>query len=149
MLIKIEQDLSCADIEVIIKYGKDNENVHHIVELLKSFDMQIKCDKDGTERKVNVSDIYYIESVDKQTFLYLEKEVYHTNFRLYQLMERLKNYGFVQASKSCIINIHYMDSIKPLFNSRMEATLKNSERVYINRNYLGGIKKALRGEAGI
>lgn len=149
MIIKLQQDLSCADIEVIIKYGKDEENLQRIVKLLKSVDMQIKCDNDGIERMVNASDIYYIESVDKQTFIYLEKEIYHTDFRLYQLIEQLKKYGFVQISKSCILNIHYMDSLKPIFNSRMEATLKNSERVYINRNYLSEIKKALRGETGI
>ena len=149
MIIKLEQDLSCADIEVIIKYGKEEENVHRIVKLLKSVDMQIKCDKNGTERMVNASDIYYIESVDKQAFVYLEKEVYHTDFRLYQLIEQLKKYGFVQISKSCILNIHHMDSIKPIFNSRMEATLKNGEQVYINRNYLGEVKKALRGVTSV
>lgn len=149
MIIKLEQDLSCADIEVIIKYGKDKENLQRIVELLKSVDMQIKCDKDGTERMINASEIYYIESVDKQTFVYLEKEVYHTDFRLYQLIEQLKRYGFVQISKSCILNIHCMDGIKSIFNSRMEVTLKNNERVYINRNYLGKVKKALRGETSI
>ncbi|MCI8668512.1 MAG: LytTR family transcriptional regulator [Lachnospiraceae bacterium] len=149
MVIKLEQDLSCTDIEVIIKYGKDRENLPRIVKLLKSIDIQIKCDNNGTERMVNASDIYYIESVDKQTFVYLEREVYHTDFRLYQLIEQLKKYGFVQISKSCILNIHYMDSIKSIFNSRMEATLKNSERVYINRNYLDEVKKVLRGETSI
>lgn len=149
MIIKLEQDLSCADIEVSIKYGENQEGVQRIVELLKSVDMRIKCDRDGTERMVGASEIYYIESVDKQTFVYLEKEVYHTDFRLYQLAEQLKRCGFVQVSKSCILNIHCMDSIKPVLNSRMVATLKNRERVYINRSYLGEVKKALRGETGI
>lgn len=149
MIIKLEQDLSCMDIEVIIKYGKDKENIHRIVNLLKSVDIQIKCNDNRTERMVNISDIYYIESVDKQTFVYLEKEVYHTDLRLYQLIGQLKKYGFIQISKSCILNIYYMDSIKPIFNSRMEATLKNSERVYINRNYLNDVKRALKGEISI
>jgi len=149
MIIKLEQDLSCADLEVTIKYGRDKENLQRIVKLLKSVDIQIKCDNNGMERMINASDIYYIESVDKQTFVYLEREVYHTDLRLYQLIEQLKKCGFVQISKSCILNIHYMDSIKPIFNSRMEVTLKNSERVYINRNYLGEVKKALRGETGV
>lgn len=149
MIIKLEQDLSCADLEVTIKYGRDKENLQRIVKLLKSVDIQIKCDNNGMERMINASDIYYIESVDKQTFVYLEREVYHTDLRLYQLIEQLKKCGFVQISKSCILNIHYMDSIKPIFNSRMEVTLKNGERVYINRNYLGEVKKTLRGETGI
>ncbi len=149
MIIKLEQDLTCTDMEVTIKYGRDKENLQRIIKLLKSVTIQIKCEKDGTETMVNSSDIYYIESVDKQTFIYLEKAVYRTDFRLYQLIEQLSKYGFVQISKSCILNIHYMDSIKPLFNSRMEATLKNGERVYINRKYIGDVKQVLRGETSI
>ena len=41
--------------------------------------MQIKCAADNTERMINILDIYYIESVDKKTFVYLENAVYRTN----------------------------------------------------------------------
>ena len=107
--------------------------------------MQIKCTDDHAERMINILDIYYIESVDKKTFVYLENGVYRTDFRLYQLKNKLQTYGFVQISKSCILNINILDNIRPLFNSRMEATLKNGEKVNINRSYLNGVKKALGG----
>ena len=134
MKIKTEQDLSCNEIEVIIKYPQKDKQVNRIIDFLQSFDMQIKCDSDDAERMINILDIYYIESVDKKTYIYLENTVYHTNFRLYQLKDKLQEYGFVQISKSCILNINALESIKPLFNSRMEATLKNGEKVNVNRN---------------
>ncbi|MDE7433116.1 MAG: LytTR family transcriptional regulator DNA-binding domain-containing protein [Lachnospiraceae bacterium] len=149
MKIKTEQDLSCSEIEITIKYSQKNRQVDRIVDFLQSFDMQIKCDIDNTERMVDIQDIHYIESVEKKTFVYLEKAVYHTDFRLYQLKDKLQNYGFVQISKSCILNINALESIKPLFNSRMEATLKNGEKVYINRKYLNDVKRALKGEEEI
>lgn len=68
------------------------------------------------------------------------------DFRLYQLKEKLQSSGFVQISKSCLLNINALESIRPLFNSRMEATLKNGEKVCVNRKYLKDVKKALRGE---
>ena len=145
MNIKEEQDLSCNEIEVIIKYSQRDKQVNRIINFLQSFHMQIKCAGDNAERMINILDIYYIESVDKKTFVYLENEVYRTDFRLYQLKNKLQTYGFVQISKSCILNINALDSIRPLFNSRMEATLKNGEKVHINRNYLNGVKKALGG----
>ena len=145
MKIKIEQDLSCDEIEITLKYPREDRQVHRIMDFLQSFDMQIRCDMDHTEHMINIPDIYYIESVDKKTFVYLEKAVYHTDFRLYQLRDKLYEYGFVQISKSCILNINALESIKPIFNSRMEAALKNGEKVYINRNYLSDIKKALKG----
>ena len=146
MKIKTEQDLSCNEIEVIIKYPKKDKQVDRIIDFLQSFDMQIKCDSNDAERMINILDIYYIESVDKKTYVYLENTVYHTNFRLYQLKDKLQEYGFVQISKSCILNINALESMKPLFNSRMEATLKNGEKVNVNRNYLYGVKKALEGD---
>ena len=146
MKIKEEQDLSCNEIEVIIKYSLRNKQVNRIIDFLQSFDMQIKCAGDNADKMVNILDIYYIESVDKKTFVYLENAVYRTDFRLYQLKSKLQTYGFVQISKSCILNINTLNSIRPLFNSRMEATLKNGEKVTINRNYLNEIKRALGGD---
>lgn len=146
MKIKTEQDLSCNEIEVIIKYPQKDKQVNRIIDFLQSFDMQIKCAGDNAEQIINILDIYYIESVDKKTFVYLENAVYRTDFRLYQLKDKLRAYGFVQISKSCILNINTLESIRPLFNSRMEATLKNGEKVNINRNYLNGVKNALGGD---
>lgn len=148
MKLKIEQDSSCLDIEVAVRYARKDARYHRIVSFLQSVDTQLKCYANNTEKMVNISDIYYMESVDKKTFVYLEKLVYRTEFRLYQLLEDLQGYGFVQANKSCILNIGVLDSIKPLLNSRMEATLTNGERICINRSYLSGVKKALEGGGG-
>lgn len=145
MKIRPEQDLSCNEIEIIIKYPQKDRRVLRIIDFLQSFDMQIKCAGENAERMIHIMDIYYIESVDKKTFVYLENAVYCTEFRLYQLKDKLQTYGFVQINKSCILNINTLDSIRPLFNSRMEATLKNGEKVHINRNYLNEVKKALGG----
>lgn len=146
MKIKTEQDLSCKDMEITIKYAQEDRRVTRILDFLQSLDMQIRCSIDNAEQMIDIADIYYIESVDKKTFIYLEKEVCQIDFRLYQLKEKLQSSGFVQISKSCLLNINALESIRPLFNSRMEATLKNGEKVCVNRKYLKDVKKALRGE---
>lgn len=146
MKIKTEQDLSCKDMEITIKYAQEDRQVTRILDFLQSLDMQIRCSIDNAEQMIDIADIYYIESVDKKTFIYLEKEVCQIDFRLYQLKEKLQSSGFVQISKSCLLNINALESIRPLFNSRMEATLKNGEKVCVNRKYLKDVKKALRGE---
>lgn len=144
MILKTEQDLTCSDIEVLIRYAKMNKKVERLITLIQSVGTQIKCNGENSEHLVNVSDIFYIESVDKRTFVYLEKGVYRTDLRIYQLAEELLPFGFVQISKSCILNINTLESIKSLMNSRMEATLKNGERLYITRKYLSGIKHTLQ-----
>lgn len=109
MKLKAEQDLSCDEIEITIKYPQKDRQVERMLDFLQSFDMQLPCAEDHAENK-------------------------------------LQAYGFVQISKSCILNINVLESIRPLFNSRMEAALKNGEKVTINRSYLHEVKKALGGK---
>jgi DNA-binding LytR/AlgR family response regulator len=87
--------------------------------------------------------IYYIESVNKKTFVHDSGRVYQTKFRLYQLLEELADAGFVQISKYCILNVNVLDAITPLANSRMEATLIDGSWLLVTRKYLRFIKQAL------
>lgn len=145
MLIKKICDAECTDIEVTVRYATE-ETAAGLISLLKSFDAKIRCCDESGERFVNASDIWYIETVDRKTFVYLEKSVLRTDKKLYRLAEELSPMGFVQVSKSCILNISFLESIKQLMNSRMEATLKGGEKIHINRKYINNIKQALKGE---
>ena len=49
--------------------------------------MILNHEQNKTKREVNVSDIFYIESIDKSAVVYCEKEKYKTKFRLNQLNE--------------------------------------------------------------
>src|SRR5215469_17845120 len=146
MVLKLEQNSSVSDIEVSITYPAMDKTVEDIVSFLKTFDTQIECYSKIGIKKVNVSDIYYIESKDKMAVIFCEKENYQTNFRLYQLNEKLKDKGFVQISKYCILNINKLDKFKPLLNSRMEAILTNGANLFINRNYLADIKRKFQND---
>lgn len=143
MILKTEQDKTCNDIEVYVRYAELDSRTQRIISLIRSFDKSIKCREENAERFIGVSEIYYIESVDKRTFIYTNDSFFQTEQRLYQLEQELATLGFVRVSKSCIVNINSLKSIKPLFNSRMEATLKNGERLNITRKYLGNIRQAL------
>lgn len=145
MLIKLEENLAQKDIEILIKYAKKNHTVDRLISLIKSADYSVKCSDDSRQLRVSALDIYYIESVDKKSYVYCEKSVYRTELRLYELLNLLSDSGFVQISKSCIVNINMLDSIKPLANSRIEATLMNGERLTVTRKYIAGMKTILQG----
>jgi DNA-binding LytR/AlgR family response regulator len=146
MILKLEQDETQKNIEVIIKYPVKNKTIDDIVSFLKTFDTRIECYSKENIKQINVSDIYYIESKDKMAVIFCENENYKTNFRLFQLNEKLSDKGFVQISKYCILNINKVDKFKPLINSRMEAILTNGARIFINRNYLANIKRKFHND---
>jgi DNA-binding LytR/AlgR family response regulator len=145
MNVKLEENPTLEEIEVLIKYACMNQTVHKLQMLVKSVDKTIKCSLEDRSVWINASDIYYIESIDKHTFVYCKNAVYDSDSRLYQLIDELSDFGFVQVSKSCIINIHVLDCIRPLINSRLEATLCNGECIYVTRKYVSAIRNKLKG----
>jgi DNA-binding LytR/AlgR family response regulator len=144
MILKIEQNPAQGDIEVLITCPSKNSVVERIVSLIQSIDTQIECYLDDMVKLVNVSDIYYIESVDGKTIVCCEKENYLVKSRLYQIYEKLKDKGFIQISKYCVLNINKLDKFRPLDNNRLEAVLSNGVYLCITRKYISGIKQILK-----
>jgi DNA-binding LytR/AlgR family response regulator len=144
MIINLKQNALQKDIEISITYPVMNKTVERIVSLIKAVDTQIECYSDGDMKLVSASDIYYIESVDGKTVVCCEKECYLVKSRLYQKKKKLKDNGFIQISKYCILNINKLDKFSPLDNNRLEAILSNEARLCITRKYISGIKQILQ-----
>ena len=87
--------------------------------------------------------IYYIESVDDRVFAYTKDQVYTLQLKLYELEERLPTRSFFRISKSTILNIAYIHSLKSLFNGKMQVTLKSGEHLIITRSYVSTFKEKL------
>ena len=104
----------------------------------------IMCErKDLEEPEVTIAYHEMTESVDKKVFVYCEKEVFRSNYKLYELEEMLSQAGFVRVSKSVLLNIEKLIGMKTLVNSKLEARLSNGESVCVSRKYLKDIKEKL------
>ena len=144
MILKLEQKTTQKDIEITITYPQKNKKIERLISLIKSVDMQIECYTDDSTKIINVSDIYFIESVDGKTIVCCENDKYIVKSRLYQIYEKIIDKGFIQISKYCIININKLDKFKPIDNYRLEAVLSNKTHLCVTRKYIAGIKKILR-----
>ena len=129
--------------EVVVRCHDINGEVVSIVEKLKNGGSILLGIKDGKTFQINVKDIFYIESVDNKTYIYLQKDVFETKLKLYELEEKLKGTKLFRCSKSMILNIAKIRSVSPSVNSRLEASLINGEKVIISRQYVGTLKKIL------
>ncbi len=129
--------------EVTITYREMTESVKRVSDFVRYVDQTILCRKENEEYTIPVSDIYYVESVDKKTFIYCEKEVFQSNYKLYELENMLPRVNFVRVSKSTILNIEKLKGVKTLVNSKLEAMLSNGESVCVTRKYLKDIRVAL------
>ena len=127
----------------ILCQNADDDEVQRALYLLGQLGIQLTGKKEGTTVPINIEDVLYFESVDKKTFIYTEIDVLETPLRLYMLEERLLNSSFFRASKSAIINLNKITTLKPEFGGRMEATLVSEERIMISRQYLPILKQKL------
>ena len=46
---------------------------------------------------------------------------------------------------NCLVNTSFLQSVRPLYNHRLEATLQNGEKLVITRNYIEPLKEKLKG----
>ncbi len=92
---------------------------------------------------VELTEIYYFESVDDKVFAYAENDVAEVKWKLYELEERLAGGDFIRIAKSMILNLSKVKRFAPYMGGRFEALLENGEKVLISRQYVPELKKVL------
>ena len=130
-----------------IRCHEISDEVREIVAFVKSRQGQLTGTAYDRMYEIAVSDIFYIESVDNKTFIYCKNREYETKQKLYELEEILREKHFLRVSKSVLLNLMKVSSIKPALNSRFTAVLFSGEQVIISRKYVPELKKALKGES--
>lgn len=120
---------------VDVYYRKKTEEIIDILSYLNKEQTTILASWEGRQKILSLSDIYYFESVDKKVFIYDEGNVYNTDFTLQFIEEMGRKFGFIRVNKSTIINIYKIAHMKTDTQMRIIATLKNEERIQINRSY--------------
>lgn len=121
-LEEVEAYLQSLETSALVIYGKKNQRIY----------------------KIDVYKIVYIEGFSKEAYIHTMDEQYEIKEKLYELEERLFDYGFVRISKSLIINCRMIESLEPLLNMKYRIYLKNSEYVELTRNYIASFKKYLK-----
>ena len=143
MKIVINENEDFDDIEIILNCKRVDENLLKIVSSLRAFDKKLTGNKDGKVFILEIENIYYFESVDKKTFIYMDKDIYETSLRLYEIEEKFAATDFFRASKSTIINISKIKTITPVFGGKLELTLENNEKQFVSRQYVKSLKEKL------
>ena len=142
MIIDINID-ECEDyekIEILIKCPKIDDRVLRLIEQLKQNEIIITGRKDDRTYSLVAIDLYYIESVDNKLFLYEQKETFESDLKLYEFEQLVEGTSFIRISKNLIVNTTYIESVRALFNGRIEAILTNSEKVIVSRHYVKAFK---------
>ena len=143
MKITIIHDPEIGEPRITVAYGYLTQELQDLLAEISLADNRIPGEKNGTTHFLNLSDIYYIETVDGKVFLYTVGDTYETKARIYQLEEKLSGTPFARISKSTMVNLKKVRSITPEKHSKLIMTLLNGEKLLVSRQYLNSIKERL------
>lgn len=128
-------------LRVVIECRCADADILRLKSHIALFDYRLAAEHDGEKVFVNTADVLYFESVDDATFLYTDGAVFEIKKRLYELETALSERDFLRISKSVVVNLQRIVSLRPQLNRTILATMTNGERLVISRGYV----KKLRG----
>lgn len=144
MKIKVVEDISLNEIEVVINCPKKDTQVEKIYNAVKSCAISIMGKSEGENYVIDINDIYYFEAVDNKVFAYCEKEIYEVSYKLHDLVEMLAQSSFMQTARTIVLNIKKIKKVNTLVNGRILAMLSNGEKIIITRLYAQKFKAKLK-----
>lgn len=141
--ITIHVDENATELEVSVTCRQLTSDIEKILATLRMMNHQLTAHKDDEIHLLDIAQIIYIESVERKCFIYTAEEVYQSDFRLYELEQQLEEYGFFRVSKSFLIHLQNIQSLKADINRRIRVTMSNGEQIIASRQYADALKKRL------
>ena len=141
--IAINIDAAVTETEIQVSCGQLTPEIEKILATLRVLNQQLMVTKEDETYILDVSKIIYVEAVDRKTFVYTRESFYESKLKLYEMEERLMECGFFRISKSCLVQLRNIKSLKNDVNHRIRLTLESGEQMIVTRQYADEIKKRL------
>ncbi|MBE5873598.1 MAG: LytTR family transcriptional regulator [Lachnospiraceae bacterium] len=143
MKITIDIDEAVKETEIKIHCNQLTADVENIIATLRILNQQMLVTKDNENYLLDVNRISYVEALERKTFVYTEDAVYESKLKLYEMEERLCQSGFFRVSKSCLVHLKFIKSLKNDIERKIRLTMKNGEQIMVSRQYAEEMKKRL------
>ena len=144
MKIRINQDKTMSEIEVIVNCSTVDARVRNLLDALRQCAVSLTGMAEDMTVCVPLHTILYIESINRKTFFYDENRVFRCKDSLTALESLLEQYRFLRISKSCIVNIAQVASTYRCDNHRLGLLLRNGERLVAGRVYAAKVRERIQ-----
>jgi DNA-binding LytR/AlgR family response regulator len=143
--VKISMQIndSFQDTEILIRSPKLTPELEKVLAALHLLEQTIPVIKGEEMMVLDAAEIIYAESVDRKTFVYTGTDCLETKLHLYELEELLEPCGFLRVSKSCLVQVRRIRSIKADLARKLRLTLETGEQIIVSRQYADALKQQL------
>ena len=143
--MRVEQrQVKDQPLTVIVEYPEYDRSVDNLISKIKNMSISFTGKADGKTVSIDISDIYYIENVERKIFLYSKKDVFRYDGTMSDIETAINDTDLVRISRTCFMNVSHLKEIMQIKNSHLEAVLDNGEKLIVSRKYLKDIKKIFR-----
>lgn len=143
MKIEIDIDEKYADTKVVIQTPSLTPDVEKLVSLMRTVNSQIAVKNEEETILLDITQILYIEAMERMSFVYTKDAVYQSELKLYEFENLLTEQNFIRISKQAIINLRKVKSLKTDINRKIRVTLLNDEQIIVSRTYSDELRKRL------
>lgn len=140
MKVTVKKQEERKEDEVVIYCSVENRKIKKIKGFVENMDYKLWVTSNEENVMVDPDEVYYFESVDKRTFVYLKEMILECPLRLYEIELKYKGFSFFRATKSTIVNTKYIRKVVPMLNRNLMVTLKNKEKLIISRRNIKEFK---------
>ena len=133
-LIKTKED-NLEENYLELHYDKIDEETNAVLDRLRDTFRYIEGTFEDRKITIALTDIFYIETVDRKTFAYTKDMCVEIKEALRDILEEYSNIGFARISKSSVVNIYKIKKLQGDINMRVIIFLKNDEKLIMNRSY--------------
>ena len=143
MKIIIQTDDSVQETTLSITCREVTPELERLIEALRLSDKKLSVRVNGEIRLIDLKSILYVETVERNSFIYTEGGVFESQLRLYELEAMLAEHNFIRVNKSTLVNLNMIESLKSDIDRRIRVTLKNGYQLIISRAYAEDFKVKL------
>lgn len=142
MKVKIEISEEYDPAYAVIYTKAVTEEIRKVSDLLQQESGPVTAYSEDRLVVLHPEEIYMVRVEAETTVIYSKENRYISRKRLKEIYAQVGD-GFMQISKSTVINLKCLDSMEAGFGGTMVLKLKNGCKDYVSRFYLKALKQYL------
>lgn len=145
MKIKVDISSKYSEKEIVIKSPVEDDELKAIIAKIQNIEnkfSRINGYVKDTVYSLNLKDILFFETNDRNVYAHTIKNTFLIHYRLYELEDKLPD-NFLRVSKSSIINVAEIASLSRSVTGNLVQFKNSYKTIYVSRRFLKELKNKL------
>lgn len=134
-------------IEKVVKWNqlkKEDDQSQIVKEIRRSKNInKLPVVKDERIILVDIQNIVYIGTENRQVFIKTLNDKYLIDSLLYEIEQKLENFSFLRVHRGYIINLEYVNEIEQGFNGTYNLIFRDGSKAPVSRSYIKTVRQYL------